>query len=49
MLTGRYPFESDNDRNMLQLYERISACQLVLANDLNEEVKDLLRGIICSI
>lgn len=46
MLTGRYPFESDNERNMLQLYEKISACQLVLPDDMNEEVKDLLRGII---
>lgn len=45
MLTGRYPFESDNDRNMLQLYEKISACQLVLPDDMNGELQDLLRGI----
>jgi hypothetical protein len=45
MLTGRYPFESDNDRNMLQLYEKISACELVLPDDMNRELQDLLRGI----
>lgn len=44
MLTGRYPFETNDDGNILELYEKITACNLVLPQDLDPSIRDLLKG-----
>ena len=46
MLTGRYPFESNNDENILDLYDKISNGELVLPSDMDPSVQDLLKGTI---
>ena len=46
MITGHYPFESQGDSNIMELYEKISACQLVLPESMDTSLQDLLKGML---
>ncbi|KAJ3154983.1 Serine/threonine-protein kinase stk11 [Geranomyces michiganensis] len=46
MLTGRYPFEFDEDGNMLQLYEKIVEGTFDMPPEFDEDLQDLLRGML---
>ncbi|KAJ1554756.1 Serine/threonine-protein kinase stk11, partial [Cladochytrium tenue] len=46
MLTGRYPFESEDDGNLLDLYDKISTAALVLPPELDPDLAHLLQGML---
>ncbi|KAJ3010207.1 Serine/threonine-protein kinase stk11 [Thoreauomyces humboldtii] len=46
MLTGRYPFEFDEDGNLLVLYEKIMAAEFDMPVDFDEDLQDLLLGML---
>ncbi|KNC96972.1 CAMK/CAMKL/LKB protein kinase, variant [Spizellomyces punctatus DAOM BR117] len=46
MLTGRYPFEFDEDGNLLVLYEKIMAGEFDMPSGFDDDLKDLLYGML---
>ncbi|KAJ3141258.1 Serine/threonine-protein kinase stk11 [Geranomyces variabilis] len=46
MLTGRYPFEFDEDGNLLELYEKIVEGKFDMPPDFDEDLQDLLSGML---
>ncbi|TPX57462.1 hypothetical protein PhCBS80983_g03804 [Powellomyces hirtus] len=46
MLTGRYPFEFDEDGNLLVLYEKIMAGTFEMPAHFDEDLQQLLRGML---
>ncbi|KAI8843620.1 kinase-like domain-containing protein [Chytridium lagenaria] len=46
MLTGKYPFEFDEDGNLLALYERIVAGVYPIPDDFDGNLKDLIQGML---
>jgi hypothetical protein len=47
MMTGRYPFEFDEEGNLLALYDKIIAAQFDILPEIeaDEDLKDLICGM----
>ncbi len=44
MITGRLPFEFDDDNNLMQLYEDIQQRDFSFPSPIPKDLEDLLRG-----
>lgn len=47
MVSGKYPFEFTDDGNILGLYESIISGIFPMPEGLNDDLKDLMNGILC--
>ncbi|KAJ3216968.1 Serine/threonine-protein kinase stk11 [Dinochytrium kinnereticum] len=46
MVTGKYPFEFDEDGNLLTLYERIVSGVFLMPAELDTHLKDIIQGML---